>query len=229
VRRRRRPPSRLACALKPVHPFHCMATADNRFVTLPPPRSPLSPPQAVLLEALRLNPPGWMTSRECVEAIDIDGWAIPAGSVVYIDIHGIHRSPGGRGVGVGGLAWGWAAGNLRLAALILGLAGPRAREAGASSTGRRLIPASRPRLVPPQPPPEHWGPDPLAFRPERFLKGSPEAAARHPQAFMPFGAGPRLCIGYKLAMQARGTRGREGTREGGRGGGACRPIGSGGA
>lgn len=50
--------------------------------------------QAALQEALRLNPPGWMTSRECVEDIDIDGWRIPKGSVVYIDIRGIQRSPG---------------------------------------------------------------------------------------------------------------------------------------
>ncbi|KIZ05238.1 hypothetical protein MNEG_2718 [Monoraphidium neglectum] len=98
--------------------------------------------EAALQEALRLNPPGWMTSRECVEDIDIDGWRIPKGSVVYIDIHGIQRSP------------------------------------------------------------EHW-PEPLAYRPERFLGGrdGEEARSRHPLAHMPFGAGPRLCIGYKLAMQ----------------------------
>lgn len=30
------------------------------------------------------------------------------------------------------------------------------------------------------------------FRPERFLKGSPEAAARHPYAYLPFGG--RLSI-----------------------------------
>ena len=49
----------------------------------------------MLHEALRLNPPGWMTSRECVETTLIDGWRIPAGSVVYIDIRGIQRLPGG--------------------------------------------------------------------------------------------------------------------------------------
>lgn len=50
--------------------------------------------QAALQEALRLNPPGWMTSRECAETIDIGGWTIPKGSVVYIDIRGIQRDPG---------------------------------------------------------------------------------------------------------------------------------------
>lgn len=51
--------------------------------------------------------------------------------------------------------------------------------------------------------PDHWA-DPLVYRPERFLrKDSDEFKARHPQAHMPFGAGPRLCIGYKLAMQVQ--------------------------
>jgi hypothetical protein len=45
----------------------------------------------VLYETLRLNPSGWMTSRGCVEDITIDGWFFPKGSVVYIDIRGIHR------------------------------------------------------------------------------------------------------------------------------------------
>lgn len=39
------------------------------------------------------------------------------------------------------------------------------------------------------------------FRPERFLEDSPEAASRHPFAYLPFGVGPRKCIGYKFAME----------------------------
>ena len=34
-------------------------------------------------------------------------------------------------------------------------------------------------------------------RPERFLKGSAEMEARNPHAYLPFGVGPRKCIGYK--------------------------------
>ncbi len=41
--------------------------------------------------------------------------------------------------------------------------------------------------------------DPDAFRPERFLPGSPEADGRHRFAYFPFAAGSRQCIGEALA------------------------------
>lgn len=41
--------------------------------------------------------------------------------------------------------------------------------------------------------------EPEAFRPERFLPGAREAIDRH--AYLPFGAGPRVCIGARFAMQ----------------------------
>lgn len=47
--------------------------------------------------------------------------------------------------------------------------------------------------------PQLW-PDPDAFKPERFLDKE-ETARRHPQAFLPFGLGPRMCIGMRFALE----------------------------
>lgn len=43
--------------------------------------------------------------------------------------------------------------------------------------------------------PDLYPPDPLAFRPERFLEGAPE-----PYTWIPFGGGVRRCIGASFAM-----------------------------
>ncbi|MBN8752633.1 MULTISPECIES: cytochrome P450 [Variovorax] len=42
-----------------------------------------------------------------------------------------------------------------------------------------------------------WFEEPMAFRPERFAPGAPEVPRG---AYMPLGAGPRVCLGQHLAM-----------------------------
>merc|ERR1719474_483558 len=45
--------------------------------------------------------------------------------------------------------------------------------------------------------PEYW-PEPELFKPERFLKENADQIV--PYSWLPFGAGPRACIGERFAM-----------------------------
>lgn len=47
--------------------------------------------------------------------------------------------------------------------------------------------------------PKLWGQDANEFKPERFANGVSNAC-KMPQVFIPFGVGPRLCVGRNFAM-----------------------------
>ncbi|KAI3467212.1 hypothetical protein Pfo_023875 [Paulownia fortunei] len=47
--------------------------------------------------------------------------------------------------------------------------------------------------------PEIWGQDAHLFKPERFAEGLAKAANGNSMAFLPFGAGPRACVGLNFA------------------------------
>ncbi|XP_059434830.1 cytochrome P450 714A1-like [Corylus avellana] len=47
--------------------------------------------------------------------------------------------------------------------------------------------------------PDIWGPDAEEFNPERFANGV-SGACKFPHVYMPFGVGPRMCLGQNLAM-----------------------------
>jgi cytochrome P450 len=93
----------------------------------------------VLQEVLRIRPPSYWSGRTAIADDEIDGYRIPAGSVVIWLTYMIHHHP------------------------------------------------------------ESW-PNPEQFDPERFAPQAESAAPRHPFAWMPFGAGQRLCIGRDFAL-----------------------------
>jgi cytochrome P450 len=93
----------------------------------------LSLPRRIVLESMRLYPPAWIISRSAMEADEIGGYEIPAGSIVFVSPYVLHRHPG---------AWE----------------------------------------------------NPEGFDPSRFARDPPKGA------YLPFGAGPRMCIGTGFAM-----------------------------
>eukprot|EP00898_Chlorokybus_atmophyticus_P005111 jgi/Chlat1/5600/Chrsp369S00858 len=96
--------------------------------------------ECIVKETLRLYPTGAIAIRKAIEATQLGGYAVPAGSVVVIAIYAMHHL-------------------------------------------------------------EQYFPEPEAFRPERFWPGSDEDKDRPAYTYLPFGAGPRMCIGWKFAMQ----------------------------
>jgi cytochrome P450 len=87
-------------------------------------------------ETLRLYTPIWAIVRRATADDEVDGYRLPAGSMVVISPHATHRHP-------------------------------------------------------------HFWESPEAFDPSRFAPD--RAAAMHPFAYIPFGAGGRYCVGRELA------------------------------
>jgi len=92
---------------------------------------------AVIDEAMRLHPPAYIVGREALTDVELAGHRFPTGSMLAVNIYGIHRRA-------------------------------------------------------------DYFPDPLAFRPERMLADARKQRPRH--WFLPFGAGPRICIGSHFAL-----------------------------
>lgn len=68
--------------------------------------------------------------------------------------------------------------------------------------GKILLPANVELLVPPlalHHDPNLWGQDAALFKPERFSEGVAKATNNNMAAFIPFGLGPRMCVGINFA------------------------------
>lgn len=94
--------------------------------------------QMILKESMRLRPPAWiLNGRVAIEDIELGGYHIPSGSILFISPYQMHRLP-------------------------------------------------------------HYFPDPERFDPDRFRPEREKELPRY--AYMPFGGGPRICIGNAFAM-----------------------------
>ena len=91
----------------------------------------------VIKEAMRLYPPAWNVARQAIEDVEIGGYTIEAGSLVFVPIFLVHRDP-------------------------------------------------------------RWYAEPDVFRPERWTEEFEQNLPRF--AYLPFGGGPRICIGNNFAQ-----------------------------
>eukprot|EP00257_Ricinus_communis_P001632 XP_002512042.2 cytochrome P450 CYP749A22 [Ricinus communis] len=72
-----------------------------------------------------------------------------------------------------------------------------------SRLGKLVAPSRIDIIVPPlalHQDPEIWGEDAYLFKPERFAEGIAKATKNNIAAFLPFGLGPRNCVGMNFAM-----------------------------
>ena len=88
-------------------------------------------------EAMRLYPPAWNVARQAIEDVDVGGYTLEAGSLVFVPIFLVDRDP-------------------------------------------------------------RWYAEPDVFRPERWTEEFEQNLPRF--AYLPFGGGPRICIGNNFAQ-----------------------------
>ena len=89
--------------------------------------------------------------------------------------------------------------SLRLYPPIVGIPRNTGREV---RLGKLIVPANVDLLVSvlaPHHEPQFWGPDVHIFKPERFSGGVVKATNNNGGAFVPFGIGPRTCVGMNFA------------------------------
>jgi cytochrome P450 len=91
----------------------------------------------VIKESMRLYPPAWNVARQAIEDVEIGGYTIETGSLVFVPIFLVQRDP-------------------------------------------------------------RWYDDPDEFRPERWTEKFEQNLPRF--AYLPFGGGPRVCIGNSFAQ-----------------------------
>ncbi|PRQ30535.1 putative 11-oxo-beta-amyrin 30-oxidase [Rosa chinensis] len=71
-----------------------------------------------------------------------------------------------------------------------------------SRLGKLIVPANIDLVIPNlalHHDPQIWGQDAELFKPERFSEGVAKATKDNMAAFIPFGMGPRICVGYNFA------------------------------
>jgi hypothetical protein len=211
------PPASLLCSALLCSALLCSARTQHQpsaSAAPPPPQLPYT--EAVFKEALRLYPPATITTRMARHGMQLGGTAVPPGTILFISLLTIMRDEASwpRCAAVAG------GGRGRQLNACPGLPAPRCiahaprRLWPPQPTIVRTLPPPPPRRrpCPPAPPltalnrtltrphPRPRAARALEFLPERFLPGGEALAASSASAYAPFGAGARLCVGYKFAL-----------------------------